>query len=331
MFPRRRLEAWLWAQRLGPCALVLWPPMSGTTASGAAAQPQPLVVTASLAALGAASSTLAALGATTQLPAGERPPPAPGGGGGALHAKEVLGSMDSFEAALRNGTRARREREETRVSDLRASIRDVEARVGEEAERHAEAARALQAWAETQVSSVRARLEEQLAARHADTLARVAALNARVDALEAKFERDRAATVELVERRNSELVSALEAFRQAFEAERKARLEREAALLVRLGTAEHEALAQWEAERAEREQVYMAAKARLEEAIEARERGDSKFQQAMVSELAALRAGLGAEAEARAAEDDHLAASLAAYVQKLQASLALVNSEDAQY
>ena len=36
-------------------------------------------------------------------------------------------------------------------------------------------------------------------------------------------------------------------------------------------------------------------------------------------------------AEARAAEDDHLAASLAAYVQKLQASLALVNSEDAQY
>ncbi len=297
--------------------------LSGIAAASAASSAAHLSATASAGAPAAA----AAAGLST----GERPPPAPGAGGGAVQAKEVLGSMDSFEAALRNGTRARREREESRVADLRASIRDVEARVGEEAERHIEAARALQAWAETQVSSLRVRLEEQLAAKHADTLARVAALNARVDALEAKFESDRAATVELVERRNRELVAALEAFHQVFEAERKARLEREAALLVRLGTAEHEALAQWEAERAEREQVYMAAKRRLEEAIDARERGDSKFQQAMVSELATLRAGLGAEAEARAAEVDHLAAALAAYVQKLQASLALVNSEDAQY
>ena len=245
--------------------------------------------------------------------------------------KDVLGGFDSFEAALRNGTRARREREEARVSELRASIRDVEVRVGEEAERHVEAARALQAWAETQVSSVRARLEELLAAKHTDVLQRMAALGARVDALEGRFEVDRLATVELVERRNRELVAALEAFHQAFEAERKARLEREAALLLRLGGAEHQALAQWEAERAEREQVYMTAKQRLEEAIDAREKGDAKFQAAMVAELAALKAGLGAEAEARAAEDDHLAASLAAYVQKLQASLALVNSEDAHY
>ena len=248
-----------------------------------------------------------------------------------MQVKDVLSGMDSFESALRNGTRARREREESRVSDLRASIRDVEVKVSEEAERHIEAARALQSWAETQVSSVRVRLEEQLAAKHADTLQRVAALNARVDALEAKFEADRLATLELVEKRNSELVAALEAFHQAFEAERKARQEREAALLVRLGTAEHEALAQWEAERAEREQVYMTAKQRLEEAIDAREKGDSKFQQAMVAELATLKAGIGAEAEARAAEDDHLAAALAAYVQKLQASLALVNSEDATF
>ena len=71
--------------------------------------------------------------------------------------------------------RARREREESRVADLRASIRDVELRVVEESERHIEAARSLQAWAETQVGSVRVRLEEALAAKHADTLQRVAA------------------------------------------------------------------------------------------------------------------------------------------------------------
>jgi hypothetical protein len=43
------------------------------------------------------------------------------------------------------------------------------------------------------------------------------------------------------------------------------------------------------------------------------------------------KAGLVAEAEARAAEDDHLAASLAAYVQKLQISLTVVNSDDATF
>ena len=75
----------------------------------------------------------------------------------------------------------------------------------------------------------------------------------------------------------------------------------------------------------------MTAKRRMEEAIEAREKGDSKFQASMFAELATIKAGLVAEAEARATEDDHLSASLATYVQKLQSSLALVNTEDSNF
>jgi hypothetical protein len=291
-------------------------------------------------------------------------PPAPAGvGGGAAAATRALDGLDSFEAALRNGTRARREKEEARVADLRSSILTVEQRLSEEAERHVEAARALQAWAEAQVDGVRVRLEEQLSAASADAAARTAALVARVDALEARFEADRAATLAIVETRNKDLVERLQAFHAAFEAERAARLAREAALLQRLGTAEHEASAAWEAERAEREQVrppppsspffsraappraraftplpqrarpqvYMTAKRRIEEAIAAREKADGKFQSATLCELAAIKSGIASEAAARAAEDDHLAATLAAYVQKLQGSLALLNTEDTAF
>jgi hypothetical protein len=254
-----------------------------------------------------------------------------GAGGGSSAVASALASLDSFEVALKNGTRARREKEESRVSDLRSSIRDVENRLSEEAERHNESIRALQAWAESQAAGVRERLEAQVADAHTDAVARIAALNARVDALETKFEADKIATLIEVDRRNRELSAALASFAAEFEAEKVARAGREHALLLKMGAAELEARAAWDEERAAREQVYMGAKRRLEDAIAAREKGDGKFQSAVISELAAIKTSISAEAAARALEDDHLNAALAAYVAKLQASLALVNSEDARF
>ena len=259
------------------------------------------------------------------------PPPPAGAGGGATSVAAALTGLDNFEAALKNGTRARREKDEARVNDLRLSIRDVETRLSDEADRHVESIRALQSWAETQVAGVRARAEAALKSSAAATSARLDALNARVDALAAKFEADRAATLETVEARNRELVAALQAFAAAFELEKAARAAREAALAERLGVAEHEARATWDEERSIREGIYMAAKARIEEAVRVREKGDAKFQASMVAEIAAVKTGLAAEAAVRAVEDDHASAALAAYVAKLQASLALVNTEDARF
>jgi hypothetical protein len=243
----------------------------------------------------------------------------------------MLTQFDSFEGQLRNGTRQRREKDEHRVAELRATLVAVEVEVQEEASRRAEATKALQAWAETQVLGVRTRLEELLAAAHADACARVAALNERVAALERSFAADRVRVLEEVDRRNRDLVAALQAFHEAFEAERRDRVVREQRILDRLGAAEHEAIAVWDSERLQREQVYMAVKRRLEEAVEARTKLDDRFQSSVVAEIAALKNGLQAEARARGQEDDSLAATLNAYVAKLQASLALINSEDADF
>ena len=254
---------------------------------------------------------------------------APAGTAAALGA--MLTQFDSFEGQLRNGTRQRREKDEHRVAELRATLVAVELEVQEEASRRAEATKALQAWAETQVLGVRTRLEELLAAAHADACARVAALNERVAALERSFAADRARVLEEVDKRNRDLVAALQAFHEAFEAERRDRVVREQRILDRLGAAEHEAIAVWDSERLQREQVYMAVKRRLEEAVEARTKLDDRFQSSTFAEIAALKNGLQAEARARGQEDDSLAATLNAYVAKLQASLALINSEDADF
>lgn len=254
-----------------------------------------------------------------------------GAGGGTLAVASALASLDTFEVALKNGTRARREKEEGRVAELRLSMRDIETRLTEEADRHTESIRALQSWAESHAAGVRERLEAQVSSCHADAVSRVSALNARVDALELKFEADKVATLAEVNRRNQELCAALAAFAADFKADKFARESRQLALLQKIGAAELEARAAWDDERAAREQVYMGAKRRLEDAIVAREKGDGKFQSAVVAELSAVKSSIAAEAAARAMEDDHLNAALAAYVAKLQASLALVNSEDARF
>jgi hypothetical protein len=75
----------------------------------------------------------------------------------------------------------------------------------------------------------------------------------------------------------------------------------------------------------------MNVKKQLEEAVENRTKIDTKFQNSIFNELAAIKNGITAEAEAREAEDDALARSLQAYVAKLQASLALINSTDTDF
>jgi hypothetical protein len=241
---------------------------------------------------------------------------------------KMLNDFEGFEGQLRNGTRQRREKDEFRVSELRSTIKEVESEVGEEAQRRIEATKALQAWAETQVLSVRTRLEEMLITQHADSLQRVAILTSRVAALEKKFEADQERVLDEVDRRNKELVAALQAFHESFEAERRDRVQREQRILDRLGAAEHEAIAVWDAERLQRENVYMGVKKRLEEAVEARTKNDDRLQSSVFTELSAIKNGIAAEASARSQEDNSLAITLNTYVAKLQASLALINSED---
>lgn len=239
-------------------------------------------------------------------------------------------SFDDFEAVMKDGARVRREKEESRLTELRQAVILVEAAVKTESSERVEAAKALQSWTETQIISMRARLEELLQKRSADTAERIVALEARCKELEEQFERDKRETLAEVDKRNQELVALLNSFKTDFESEKVARLAREQSIHTRIGAAEHATLAQWNSERGVREQVYMALKAEVEEAVSARDKADNRFQNNVFAELTALKNALQAEALAREAEDAALAGHINSYVAKLQASLAVISTDDDQ-
>jgi len=236
--------------------------------------------------------------------------------------------LDDFSALLRTGTRQRREKDDHRVAELKSDIAVVERSMSVEVDKRVEMAKALQAWGEAQVEGIRHRLEASVAAGKIEMAKSVDALHVRVAALEAAFEADRERVMADVKRRNEELVVSLREFNATFEAERAARMDREARILDRVAKEEHESLRRFDDERQVREQVYLAAKKRLEDAIIARTKADEKFQAATWEEIAAVKNALVAEERARVAEDDEIAVSLNRYVQKLQASLALMLSDD---
>jgi hypothetical protein len=75
----------------------------------------------------------------------------------------------------------------------------------------------------------------------------------------------------------------------------------------------------------------MRIKARVEEAVEARDKADSKFQKTTYAEIAGLRNAIEAEAVSREAEDAAMAGHVMAYVKKLQASLAVLGTDDDRF
>jgi hypothetical protein len=245
--------------------------------------------------------------------------------------QSMTDGLDDFAALLKAGSRQRREVDEHRIAELKAQVLELERAVSIETDRRSETARALQAWAETQVAGIRSRMEALLSASKVEAQSKFDAVHARIAGLETKFEADCVKVMADVKKRNEDLVETLRVFNASFETERRARMEREQAILDRLAKQEHESLRRFDDERHVREQTYMATKRVLEEAVASRTKADEKFQEATLAELAAIKNAVVAEERERAREDTEIAEVLEKYVQKLQASLAIINSGDVDY
>lgn len=242
--------------------------------------------------------------------------------------RAMVDGLDEFQVLMRHGTREKAEKDAFRIAALKSDIVEAEKAVAAEVDKRLEMSKSLQSWADTQVAAIRSKADAMLSSAIIEINAKLASVHARISELERKFEADRVEVLAEVERRNEELVDSLKAFNAAFEEERASRVARERAIMERLAKEENDSIRRFDEERAVREQVYMAAKKRLEEAVAARSKADEKFQTTVLAEVAAVKNAVAAEERARIAEDDEIAETMHRYVQKLQASLAVLNSED---
>ena len=120
------------------------------------------------------------------------------------------------------------------------------------------------------------------------------------------------------------------ATQKLFEAERVERRRREAEIATRLTSAEHTSEEAFANERLEREQAFMRVKEHLDEAVQSRARADEQLRELVDERFATARNTLTNEAAIREQEDDEILTSLTRYVQKLQASMHIINSGDAE-
>ena len=124
-----------------------------------------------------------------------------------------------------------------------------------------------------------------------------------------------------------ELAARLHHSMEEFEVESKSRLEREAAILKRLADNESAVANRFDADRTEREKHYVELRGILEAHVRRRGKTDEKLKTKLNEDLARLKNSIAIESKIRWREDAELAAAMNGYVEKLQQSLYIVNSD----
>lgn len=239
--------------------------------------------------------------------------------------------LDGLSAILSSGVRQRREKDDARVSEMKERITQVEKSVVLETERRLELAVSLREHVSTQVAALRTRIESLISASQTELQRRIDEVHARITSLEERFASDRERVLADLATRHADLLARVSEFMKVVDEERRARLERERAIIDRIGKEEVASLSRYDMERTQREQVYMATRARLEEELESQSKAQEAFHAATGLEIASLKNALASEESARLAEDDEIAATITRYSSKLQSTLAVLVSMDTAF
>lgn len=228
---------------------------------------------------------------------------------------------------MRIGTKQRREADAARVEAIKAQMYSLETRLAATRAGRASQFDALRAWAAAAVDEARRRWAARLASRSAATTRRLDALRAKLAAMRARFDGDFEAVPADIEARGSELAERLLASMDNLNRESLSRLDREAAIVKRLANHESDVASKFDASRSDRESAYVALTARLEDHVDRKQKHDEITNSAIEANTAALHNAITREAKTRWREDTEIAEAMRTYIDKLQLSLHVVNSD----
>ena len=130
-----------------------------------------------------------------------------------------------------------------------------------------------------------------------------------------------------IEARGKALAERLHHTMEQFDAESKSRKEREASMLRRLAHDESRTASSFDTARTERENDYVRLRKALDDHAKARNKRDQALKDRLSQDLARLRNQVAVEQKIRWREDAELAAAMNGYIEKIQQSLYIVNSD----
>ncbi|KAJ1458181.1 SF-assemblin/beta giardin-domain-containing protein [Pelagophyceae sp. CCMP2097] len=240
---------------------------------------------------------------------------------------DILSSFDSFDADMRVGTRQRREKDEFKVFQMQEHMSALERRLETEMHRRSEVGKSMAKWCDKQIDETRASMRSDVAVQQKELQARVDALKERLSDMQQRFAVDIEAIPLDIEQRGRELAARLKHSMEDFEGESASRLDREAAMNALLADQASDVAKRFDSGRTQRQAAYVDNRNLLDDHVRRRTKADEALKATLHEDMASLTNSITIEAKARWREDAEVADAMSAYVDRLQDSLRVVNSD----
>lgn len=256
-----------------------------------------------------------------------RLPAADGAAATTARLESIMASFDAFDADMKVGSRQRKEKDEFKVYQMQQQMAQLERRLHNEVKKRTEMTKSIQTWCDAEIQTMREKFQRDVNARRIKIQERVDAQRERTNGMRGRFAADMEAIPIDIEERGKALAARLKATMAAFDAESLSRQEREAALLKRLADDESRTASSFDTARTAREDDYVRLRAALDDHAKERNKRDVALKARLSQDLARLRNGVAIETKVRWREDAELATAMNGYIEKIQQSLYIVNSD----
>ena len=240
----------------------------------------------------------------------------------------IVSGFDEFNQEMVVGSRARKEKEEFKVTELKNAMTRLDSELIAEVKRRTEMNKATQIWFEQSLSTVNKQFHTTLDERHESSDRRMEDLSELITMLDQKRIKDRQDLLDEIERIATELKRMLMAFKTEFLQDQELRLLREEELVLQLANHEEEVAEKFKEQTDKRESLYQAVRVILEDNIKLRDKAEERFQTFFEREIHQLHNTLEREKQIREREDDAIVEALNRYTTKLQNSLTIINATD---
>jgi len=237
---------------------------------------------------------------------------------------QLQSNLEVFEKNNQVDMRSRQDREEQELRVINETMARLETTLNREVQRRDDTNKAIQGMFEAHMATVQDKLEAGLVVKLDGLIVSVDALNKRVENMEKEFTEARECYTRDTEDKSTMVAKDLVSLRQKFQQEFAERKDRETLIIAKLRDLQ---------ERSEQKlntdlKLLEEQTAELNESLQVSVRQEeSRFQEWVFQELAALRNGLTVESQTRQHSDDEIVSALNQYTSSVTEAMRVINQK----